>query len=732
MKTTFTSFCVLVFFTMSFGQHSVARLWNEALLDAIRVDVSRPTVHSRNLFHTSAVMYDAWAVYDDQAQPFLLGNTVGDYTCNFDGINVPETQLQRRVAQEEAISYAAYRLLKQRFRNSPGAAVSLPRFDSLMISLGYDTSFTSVDFSDGSPAALGNYIALSCMEFGLGDHSDEDINYDFPDSYYTPVNPPLVPSLPGNPDIVDLNHWQPLALQAGMPRRFLGPHWGSVTPFSLTEDDLEIFDKNGNDYYLYHNPGSPPQIDTTGTLKELDDFYKWNFALVAIWSGHLDPAQQIMIDISPASVGNLSSLPHNEEEMRAFYNFLDGGVIDTGYSINPVTGQPYEPQIVSLGDFGRVLAEFWADGPNSETPPGHWFTILNYVSDYPGFEKRFEGAGEPLDNLEWDVKTYLVMGGAMHDVAVAVWGIKSFYDFVRPISAIRGMAELGQCSDSTKMSYHPGGLPLVEGHIELVEEGDSLAGPNGENIGKIKLFAWKGPDYVPDATSSAGVGWILAANWWPYQKPSFITPPFAGYVSGHSTFSRAAAEVMTLVTGDEYFPGGMGVFDAPKNEFLLFEEGPTIDLELQWAKYRDASDQASLSRLWGGIHPPIDDVPGRLLGMKIGPEAFAKALQYFQGETTANKNVVAHDAISVVNNYPNPVADYTTFEYSVKKTSPISINVYNLEGRLIEKLDENIRNPGIYSRTWQVGDRIPAGTYFYRIQTNYGVSQPQKLIVTNS
>jgi len=82
------------------------------------------------------------------------------------------------------------------------------------------------------------------MEFGLGDHSDEDINYDFPDSYYTPVNPPLVPSLPGNPDIVDLNHWQPLALQAGMPRRFLGPHWGSVTPFSLTEDDLEIFDKN--------------------------------------------------------------------------------------------------------------------------------------------------------------------------------------------------------------------------------------------------------------------------------------------------------------------------------------------------------------------------------------------------------------------------------------------------------------------------------------------------------
>jgi len=36
--------------------------------------------------------------------------------------------------------------------------------------------------------------------------------------------------------------------------------------------------------------------------------------------------------------------------------------------------------MVELGDYGRILAEFWADGPDSETPPGHWFTILNYVS----------------------------------------------------------------------------------------------------------------------------------------------------------------------------------------------------------------------------------------------------------------------------------------------------------------------------------------------------------------
>src|SRR5690606_18557981 len=106
----------------------------------------------------------------------------------------------------------------------------------------------------------------------------------------------------------------------------------------------------------------------------------------------------------------------------------------------------------------------------------------------------------------------------------------------------------------------------------------------------------------------------------------------AGYISGHSTFSRAAAEVMTLVTGDPFFPGGMGEFHAPQNNFLVFEQGPSVDLTLQWATYRDASDQTSLSRIWGGIHPPADDIPGRHIGIKIGVDAFLLAERYFEGQ----------------------------------------------------------------------------------------------------
>ena len=125
-------------------------------------------------------------------------------------------------------------------------------------------------------------------------------------------------------------------------------------------------------------------------------------------------------------------------------------------------------------------------------------------------------------------------------------------------------------------------MPLVNGLVEVVEEGDPLAGAQNEHIGKIKLFAWRGPEYIFDpATDVAGVGWILAENWWPYQRPSFVTPPFAGYVSGHSTFSRAAAEIMTLLTGDEFFPGGMAEFEAKaSNEEEMGFEGISTDKEL--------------------------------------------------------------------------------------------------------------------------------------------------------
>ena len=80
---------LLIFSSNLSAQHSVARQWNEALLEAIRRDFARPTVHARNLFHTSVAMYDAWAAYDENAETFMLGKKVGDFAAPFNGIGIP-------------------------------------------------------------------------------------------------------------------------------------------------------------------------------------------------------------------------------------------------------------------------------------------------------------------------------------------------------------------------------------------------------------------------------------------------------------------------------------------------------------------------------------------------------------------------------------------------------------------------------------------------------------------
>jgi hypothetical protein len=191
--------------------------------------------------------------------------------------------------------------------------------------------------------------------------------------------------------------------------------------------------------------------------------------------------------------------------------------------------------------------------------------------------------------------------------------------------AIRWMGSKGQSTDSNLPHYHPAGLPLIPGYIELVEEGDSLAGDNNEHLYKIKIYSWKGPFA---ATGQDGAGWLLAENWWTYQAAGFVTPPFAGYYSGHSTYSRTAAEIMTLITGDEYFPGGMAEYTATQDEYLIADDGPSTTVKLQWATYRDASDQCSVSRIYGGLHPPQDDIPGRRVGLIVGPQAVNKANEF--------------------------------------------------------------------------------------------------------
>lgn len=817
---------------------SIARQWNEAQLHAIRLSTPRPPVHARNLYHVNAAMYDGWATYAtvERGVYFHEKHVVGDVAA----------------ARRQTISFAAYRLLKARYGpgNGPNIAVIQADLDALFAALGYDKNNTST--AGNTPAEIGNRIASTVLATCFSDGANEVDNY-APNNGYQPVNGSMPFKIPGTV-MSNPNRWQPLSfdflvLQNGeiigqATQVVVCPHWNAVAPFGMNN-----YDRNPQNN-LYYDQGPPPLIGTQAMRDQAVALLEHSIVL--------DPEASFDLDTSPA----------------VWHNSPLGSYEQPGYGVNPVTGQPYKPNVVNFADYARVNAEFWADGADSETPPGHWHVIANMLADHPDFEHKLYGQGPVLDRLQWDVKMYVLLGGAIHDAAIASWGMKGVYDSSRPISFIRYMGQVGQSSDPKLPNYNPNGLPLVPGLVKIVQPQD--VAPGGEledlvhlvyeplsgepigvdnHVGDIVVRSWLGgfsagtttgvqgtgpiPGHIyrtnagwqiggwtlgesdtPGALNSGltlpstlkitearnaqrgadtdeyveisgppgaslngvwfivigdevqtavpdpqgrvqvavnlsghsigangtfligrstlslatpdlvnllnlkeignttyalvtnftgypgleldwlddgildvtpwssvldavglrrnnnppgiylnaptvgpvnsqtqlyGVGWQLATHWMPYQASNFVTPPFPGYTSGHSTFSRAAAEALTGLTGSPYFPNGLMEYTIPAG-WLKFEDGPTQDVVLNWVKFGDLADQAGESRIWGGIHPPVDDVPGRLSGFKVGNRAFQRAKALFKGKAvttdiTGDGLVNVGDLLIIINSW---------------------------------------------------------------------------------
>ncbi|HLI56626.1 MAG TPA: vanadium-dependent haloperoxidase, partial [Actinomycetota bacterium] len=220
-----------------------------------------------------------------------------------------------------------------------------------------------------------------------------------------------------------------------------------------------------------------------------------------------------------------------------------------------------------LTDRQKAIAEYWADGPNSELPPGHWDLFAQFVA-----------ARDHLD-LDENVKLFFALTNAIFDAGIAAWDDKATFDSVRPITAIRYL----------------------------------FAGQ--------KVLAWAGP--------GQGTQLIDGATWTPYQPATSPTPPFPEYLSGHSTFSSAGAEILRLFTGSDRF--GDSVTIAAGSSKVEPGITPASPITLSWRTFTQAADQAGMSRRYGGIHFAQGDLDGRRIGRLVADQAWAKALSYFTG-----------------------------------------------------------------------------------------------------
>ncbi|NET25051.1 DUF6851 domain-containing protein [Okeania sp. SIO1I7] len=221
----------------------------------------------------------------------------------------------------------------------------------------------------------------------------------------------------------------------------------------------------------------------------------------------------------------------------------------------------------NLTDEQKLVAEFWEDGGGTSFPPGTWMTFGQFVS------------ARDNHTLDQDVKLFLNLGNAVFDAGVAAWDAKTFYDYARPVRTVRELGELG------------------------------LIGEFNPELGGFAIDAWAGP--------AQGTQTILATDFLTFQTPgSDPSPPFAEYVSGHSTFSAAGAEILERFTGSDDF-GASVSFAVGESRF---EPGltPQTPIVLEWDTFSEAADEAGISRLYGGIHFDDGDLNGRELGREVG------------------------------------------------------------------------------------------------------------------
>jgi hypothetical protein len=222
----------------------------------------------------------------------------------------------------------------------------------------------------------------------------------------------------------------------------------------------------------------------------------------------------------------------------------------------------------NLTDEQKMIAEYWANGPHTELPPGHWALFGEFVS------RR--------DNhtVDDDAKMFFALTNAVFDAGIAAWDAKRAFDSVRPIASIPYL-------------FH------------------------GQQIKAWRAFQ--------------GTQTFDGSLWIPYQVTTFPTPPFPEYISGHSTFSAAGAQILKLFTHSDKF-GDSVTFPAGSSNT---EPGltPKQEVTLSWATFTDAAGQAGISRRYGGIHFELADLVGRATGRLVADQAWEKALIFIKGKS---------------------------------------------------------------------------------------------------
>lgn len=431
--------------------------------------------------------------------------------------------------KSEAMSFAAFRVLDDLF------ATETDSFQSLMNNLGYDSADQSRN--PETPAGVGNLMADAILEFRHADGSNQTGNdangngQPYSDTTgYVPPNPVGT--------AVNIEKWTPERVPidstpetAVKVQKFLTPQWTQVTPFALSSPDQ------------FRTEAPQPFLLVDGTT-DLEN------ATITLGDGtELDINRDLIgTVISPVFISQAEAL------------------IETSSN---------------LTDDQKLIAEFWEDANGTAFPPGTWQTFGQYVS------------ARDNHSLDQDAKMFLALSNAIFDAGVATWDAKVYYDYVRPVRAIRELGQLG------------------------------LIGEFNQELDGFAIDAW-----TPEGFTQT----ILATDFLTYQTPGgHPSPPFSEYPSGHSSFSAAGAAILQRFSGSNDF-GASVSFEPGESRF---EPGvtPNQSVTLTWDTFTYAAREAGLSRRYGGIHFADGDLNGERLGQQVAEVTWQRTQDLISGNT---------------------------------------------------------------------------------------------------
>lgn len=230
----------------------------------------------------------------------------------------------------------------------------------------------------------------------------------------------------------------------------------------------------------------------------------------------------------------------------------------------------------NLTDEQKILAEFWAGGPGTVTPPGMWVVFLSIVLRSNSIK------------LIQEIKSYAVLCSSLYQSSICAWRLKRTHLQARPLQKIRQYEyenPINQTWNSKKMGQY--WLPYQELNFVTPPFPDFVSGHSTFSASSAKIFCYLLQSDMINLANPVSNSEIL----------NYLSP-----ILNNNTTNFSLNNFFVLPKTSTIEPGIV----------------PSTSVNLNWICWTEMARSSGKSRIYGGIHIESSNQGGLYLGSMIG------------------------------------------------------------------------------------------------------------------